>query len=298
MSDNVALSIVLDAHPRISDCGAPDAGKSPSTDLRLIGSASAVPAPLSGPKTAPSRSRRPRSPWCTAPTRGKCWLGVGNRATAAAFAAVPTRGFWARRHGLRPRHSAAIALCPARPVVLYQDLLIALDPGRGVNNGCTPSAAPMRWNRSPASTSSMSASAPGPVIARSSLSRSAYPVRSGPSSSTLPWPAGPRSSFRAATYPSRAWCPCPPARNRGRQGICEFCRVWPSRSLGGESRARGRLVFSVGSPGPRRPNSGGRHSIAAPPCGSSAVATSTRRKLSQRRISSAPREISRPIQTI
>ena len=63
-------------------------------------------------------------------------LGVDNPAIEAAFAAVPREAF------LRPPPWTASSpfggyrpLSGSDPVVLYQDLLIALDPARGVNNG-------------------------------------------------------------------------------------------------------------------------------------------------------------------
>ena len=62
-------------------------------------------------------------------------LGVDNPAIEAAFAAAP------REHFLRPPPWTASSpfggyppLPGADPVVLYQDLVIALDPARGVNN--------------------------------------------------------------------------------------------------------------------------------------------------------------------
>ena len=63
-------------------------------------------------------------------------LGVDNPAIEAAFAAAPREAFlgpppWTASSpfgGYRP-------LSGSDPVVLYQDLLIALDPARGVNNG-------------------------------------------------------------------------------------------------------------------------------------------------------------------
>ena len=62
-------------------------------------------------------------------------LGVDNPAIEAAFAAVPREAFlgpppWTASSpfgGYRP-------LPGSDPVVLYQDLVIALDPARGVNN--------------------------------------------------------------------------------------------------------------------------------------------------------------------
>ena len=63
-------------------------------------------------------------------------LGVDNPPIEAAYAAVPREAFlgpapWTASSpftGYRP-------LSGRDPVVLYQDLLIALDPARGVNNG-------------------------------------------------------------------------------------------------------------------------------------------------------------------
>jgi len=89
-------------------------------------------------------------------------LGVDNPAIAAAYAVVPREAF------LRPPPWTASSpftgyrpLSGSDPVVLYQDLLIALDPARGVNNGSPALHAnsSRRLRRSPATASSMSAPA-------------------------------------------------------------------------------------------------------------------------------------------
>lgn len=62
-------------------------------------------------------------------------FGIDNAAIAAAFAAVPREAFL----GPPPWTAGSPAgnhLMPGTdPVVLYQDTVVALDPGRGVNNG-------------------------------------------------------------------------------------------------------------------------------------------------------------------
>jgi protein-L-isoaspartate(D-aspartate) O-methyltransferase len=74
-------------------------------------------------------------------------LGVDNPAIEAAYAAAPLEAFlgpppWTASSpftGYRP-------LSGSDPVVLYQDLLIALDPARGVNN---PPGAARQAHRGP-----------------------------------------------------------------------------------------------------------------------------------------------------
>jgi protein-L-isoaspartate O-methyltransferase len=63
-------------------------------------------------------------------------LGVNNPAIEAAYAAVPREAFlgpppWT----VSSPFTGDWPLSGREPVVLYQDVLIALDPARGVNNG-------------------------------------------------------------------------------------------------------------------------------------------------------------------
>lgn len=63
-------------------------------------------------------------------------LGVDNAAVAAAFAAVPREAFLGPPPWTAVSPSIGYHVLPGTdPVVLYQDLVIALDPARGVNNG-------------------------------------------------------------------------------------------------------------------------------------------------------------------
>ena len=99
------------------------------------------------------------------------------------------------------------------------------------------------------------------IIARSRPSWSARPARSRRSSSTPRWPSGPRAFFSGRTNV---------------RVVCDDGAHWPETPADGvyvnfavsrpadrwiENLARdGRLMFPLGVPGPKRPNSGGRHS--------------------------------------
>jgi protein-L-isoaspartate(D-aspartate) O-methyltransferase len=62
-------------------------------------------------------------------------LGVDNPAIEAAYAAVRREAFLGPPPWTASSRYGAHRLAGADPVVLYQDLVIALDPARGVNNG-------------------------------------------------------------------------------------------------------------------------------------------------------------------
>jgi protein-L-isoaspartate(D-aspartate) O-methyltransferase len=222
----------------------------------------AAPSPLPSPKPSPAASPAKSSPWCGAPTPGRCWRSSGRQS--------------GDRSGLRRRAARGLSGPPpwtasspfggtpplpgADPVVLYQDLVVALDPARRQQPArrCTPSSS-RPWARSRARASSMSAPAPA-TIARSWPSWSTPPARSRRSSSTRRWPSGPRPisgrpNVRVVDGDG-ARQPRTPA-----DGVYVIFVVARPADRWIENLARdGRLVFPLGVPGPKRPNSGGRHS--------------------------------------
>jgi len=62
-------------------------------------------------------------------------FGIDDAAIAAAFAAVPREAFLGRPPWTAGSAAGSHVMPGTAPVVLYQDIVVALDPGRGVNNG-------------------------------------------------------------------------------------------------------------------------------------------------------------------
>jgi protein-L-isoaspartate(D-aspartate) O-methyltransferase len=177
-----------------------------------------------------------------------------------------------------------------RPGVLYQDLVIARDPARGVNNGSPSLHAKL-----------LEALAPklGEHVVHVGAGAGYY-------SAVLAELVGPSGKVTAVEFDA-ALGERAESLLSGRPNV----RVvrgdgagWPETSADGvyvnfavsrpadrwiEGLAPGgRLVFPLGAPGPQRPNSGGRHSDRG-------AATPTRRAQSVRPILFAPKEGSRPI---
>jgi protein-L-isoaspartate(D-aspartate) O-methyltransferase len=149
------------------------------------------------------------------------------------------------------------ALSGSDPVVHYKDLLIALDPARGVDNG-------------------------SPSLHAKLLEALAPKRRASRTGRDLPC----RSYQRAR----RPWRRGAMARNLGRRGLRQFRLARPAdRWIEGLAPAR-RLVFPLSILGPKRVNSGGRHSDRG------AALRIKRRTPTARLILSAPRENSRRIQ--
>jgi protein-L-isoaspartate(D-aspartate) O-methyltransferase len=146
--------------------------------------------------------------------------------------------------------------------VLYQDLVIALDPARGVNNGSPSLHAKLLEALAPR---------PGERIVHVGAGAGYY-------SAILAELVGPGGQVTAVEFDA-ALAERAKACLSGRANVrvvCDDGARWPETSADGVyvnfavSRPAdrwieglspgGRLVFPLGVPGPQRPNSGGRHS--------------------------------------
>jgi protein-L-isoaspartate(D-aspartate) O-methyltransferase len=190
-------------------------------------------------------------------------LGVDNLAIEAAYAAVPREGFlgpppWTAASpfgGVRP-------LPGADPVILYQDLVIALDPARGVNNGSPSLHAKLLEALAPKPGerivhvgagagyySAILAALVGPsgqvtaVEFDAALAEQAKTLLSG------------RSNVRVVLGDGVRWPETPADGVYVNFAVSRTADRWIEGLAPG-----GRLVFPLGAPGPQRPNSGGRHS--------------------------------------
>jgi protein-L-isoaspartate(D-aspartate) O-methyltransferase len=188
-------------------------------------------------------------------------LGVDNPPIEAAYAAVPREAFlgpapWTASSpftGYRP-------LSGRDPVVLYQDLLIALDPARGVNNGSPSLHAKLLEALGPK---------PGEHIVHAGA---------GYYSAILAELVGLTGRVTAVEFDA-ALAEQAKTFLSGRGNVRVFHgdgARWPETATDGVyvnfavSRPAdrwieglslgGRLVFPLGVPGPQRANSGGRHS--------------------------------------
>lgn len=195
--------------------------------------------------------------------------GVDNAAIAAAFAAVPREAFL----GPPPWTAASPYAGPqvltgTDPVVLYQDLVIALDPARGVNNGSPSLHARLLEALGPR---------PGEHVVHIGAGAGYY-------SAILAELVGPAGRVTAVEFDAAL-----AARARAALGNRDNVRVvhadgsrWPQapaddiqtpadgiyvnfavtrpaeRWIEGLAPG-GRLVFPLGVPGPRQPGLGGRH---------------------------------------
>jgi len=189
-------------------------------------------------------------------------LGVDNTAIAAAFAAVPREAFlgpppWTAVSPIIAHH----VLPGADPVVLYQDLVIALDPARGVNNGSPSLHARLLDTLDPG---------PGEHIVHVGAGAGYY-------SAVLAELVGPSGRVTAIEYDAalaeRARASL--SRYGNVEVVCADGARWPDMPADGvyvnfavakpadrwiEGLAPGgRLVFPLGVPGPQQSNAGGRH---------------------------------------
>ena len=188
--------------------------------------------------------------------------GVENAAVAAAFAAVPREAFlgpppWTTALPLVGYH----VLSGSDPVVLYQDLVITLDPARGVNNGSPSLHARLLDALGPK---------PGEHIIHIGAGAGYY-------TALLAELVGPSGRVTAVEFDAAL-------AERARASLCDRGNVqviigdgacWPQAQADGvyvnfavarpadrwiEGLAPGgRLIFPLGVPGPRQPNLGGRH---------------------------------------
>jgi protein-L-isoaspartate(D-aspartate) O-methyltransferase len=189
-------------------------------------------------------------------------LGVDNQPIEAAYAAVPREAFLGPPPWTVSSRYGAHRLAGADPVVLYQDLVIALDPARGVNNGSPSLHAKLLEALAPK---------PGEHIVHVGAGAGYY-------SAILAELVGPSGRVTAVEFDA-ALAERAKTLLSGRSNV----RVvhgdgarWPETPVDGvyvnfavsrpadrwiEGLAPGgRLVFPLGAPGPQRPNSGGRHS--------------------------------------
>lgn len=189
-------------------------------------------------------------------------LGVDNAAVAAAFAAVPREAF------LGPPPWTAVSpsigyhvLSGTDPVVLYQDLVITLDPARGVNNGSPSLHARLLDALDPK---------PGEHVVH-------IGAGSGYFTAILAELVGPAGHVTAVEFDAAL-------AERARAALAHYPQVrvvtgdganWPDIEADGiyvnfavarpadrwieALAAGGRLVFPLGVPGPRHPGFGGRH---------------------------------------
>jgi protein-L-isoaspartate(D-aspartate) O-methyltransferase len=190
-------------------------------------------------------------------------VGVENPAIEAAFAAVSREAFlgpppWAASSpfsGYRP-------LSSGDPAALYQDIVVGLDPARGVNNGSPSLHALLLEALGPK---------PGDHIVHVGAGAGYY-------SAILAELVGPSGrvtaiEFNAALAARAKQCL---SNHPNVEVVCDDGARWPQGLANGVyvnfAAARpadrwieglapgGRLVFPLGVPGPRRPNSQGRHS--------------------------------------
>lgn len=190
-------------------------------------------------------------------------FGVDNAAIEAAFAAVPRETFLGPPPWTASTPFGGYSPLSGRdPVVLYQDLVIALDPARGVNNGSPSLHAKMLEALGPR---------PGEHIVHVGAGAGYY-------SAILAELVGPAGRVTAVEFDADL-------AERARASLSGRPNVrvirgdgarWPNTMADGvyvnfavsrpadrwvENLAPGgRLVFPLGVPGPQRPNSGGRHS--------------------------------------
>ena len=200
--DNYPLSIVIDARTQISDSDGQQPGKSCPSGLRSMRKPIAVPASSSLPdeKNRPFTADELKVVRRAYARQMTAVAGVDNATIEAAFAVVPREAFLGPPPWTASSPFTGYCPLPSRdPVVVYQDLVIALDPARGVNNG-SPSLHTNLLNAlgpSPATISSISAPAPA-IIARFWPNWSARPARSPRSNSTRLRPNGPGHPFPIA----------------------------------------------------------------------------------------------------
>jgi protein-L-isoaspartate(D-aspartate) O-methyltransferase len=190
-------------------------------------------------------------------------FGVDNPAIEAAFAAVPREAFlgpapWTASSpftGYRP-------LSGRDPVVLYQDLLIALDPARGVNNGSPSLHAKLLDALAPK---------PGEHVVHVGVGSGYYSAilaqLVGPTGRVTAVEFDAALAERAKTFLSRRgnvrvvhgdgarWPETPADGGYVNFAVSRPADRWIERLAPG-----GRLVFPLGVPGPQSANSGGRHS--------------------------------------
>jgi protein-L-isoaspartate(D-aspartate) O-methyltransferase len=190
-------------------------------------------------------------------------LGVDNPAIEAAYAAVPREAF------LRPPPWTAsspfggyLPLAGADPVILYQDLVVALDPARGVNNGSPSLHAKLLEALGPAPRERIvhvgagagyysailaelvgSAGQVTAVEFDAALAKRAETLLSG------------RPNIRVVHGDGARW------PETSADGVyVNFAVSRPADRWIEGLAPGGRLVFPLGVPGPKRMNSGGRHS--------------------------------------
>jgi protein-L-isoaspartate(D-aspartate) O-methyltransferase len=190
-------------------------------------------------------------------------LGVQNAAIEAAFAAVPREAFLRQPPWTASSPFGGYRAIPgADPVVLYQDLVVALDPARGVNNGSPSLHAKLLEALAPM---------PGEHIVHVGAGAGYY-------SAILAELVGPAGQVTAIEF-DPALARRAAASLSGRANVRIVCGDggrWPETPADGiyvnfavprpadswieGLSPGGRLVFPLGVPGPQRPNSGGRHS--------------------------------------
>jgi protein-L-isoaspartate(D-aspartate) O-methyltransferase len=190
-------------------------------------------------------------------------LGVDNPAIEAAYAAAPREAFlgpppWTAAspfRGYRP-------LTGADPVILYQDLVIALDPARGVNNGSPSLHAKLLEALAPKAGdrivhvgagsgyySAILAELVGPA---GQVTVVEFDAALAERAKTL---LSERSNVRVVLGDGVRWPETPADGVYVNFAVSRPADRWIEGLAPG-----GRLVFPLGVPGPKRGNSGGRHS--------------------------------------
>jgi protein-L-isoaspartate O-methyltransferase len=254
----------MDPGSQISDSGRLEPSKSLPASSPLDERTPPLPAPSPPrPKPSPAASPAKSSPWCGAPTPGRCWRSSASTIGRSKRPSPPRRArpFRGRRHGRRPRPSAAPLPCPAqtrscstrtwsspsirraasttRPA-LHAKLIEALGPKQGegivhVGAGAGYYSAILAELVDPA----------GQVTAvefDAALAKRAKAISGRPNVRVVDGDGARR--------------PRTPA-----DGAYVIFVVAPPADRWIENLASdGRLVFPLGVPGPKRPNSGGRHS--------------------------------------
>lgn len=190
-------------------------------------------------------------------------LGVDNAAIEAAFAAVPREAFlgpppWTASSpfaGYRP-------LSGSDPVVVYQDLVIALDPARGVNNGSPSLHAKLLAALGPKHGEHIVHVGAGTGYYSAILAELVGPAGrvtavefDQPSAERARSLLSGRSNVRVVHGDGADWPETAADGVYVNFGVTRPADRWIENLVLG-----GRLVFWLGGPGPQRPESGGRHS--------------------------------------
>jgi protein-L-isoaspartate(D-aspartate) O-methyltransferase len=192
-------------------------------------------------------------------------VGVDSPAIEAAYAVVPREVFLGPPPWTASSRYGAHRLAGADPVVLYQDLVIALDSARGVNNGSPSLHAKFLEALAPKLGEHIVHVGVGAGYYRAILAELVGPAGQVTAvefdvalAERAKFLLSGRSNVRVVHGDGARW-PEMPA-----DGVyVNFAVSRPADRWIEGLAPSGRLVFPLGGPGPKRANSGGRHSDRA-----------------------------------